>query len=95
MKIFGQGSVLIYKTNRKFWISYSKLPIDIQNRANEKFELLKQNSRHPSIRLKKIGEDWVVRITKDYRALATEEDGCLIWYWIGKHEEYIRRIRTN
>ena len=95
MRIYGQENVLIYRTNRKFWEFYQALPEEIQKRADEKFELLKQDSKHPSLRLKKIGPDWVVRISKDYRALATEEDGCLVWYWIGKHDEYMRRIREN
>ncbi len=84
---------MIYRTNRKFWDFYQQLPRDIQIRANEKFQLLKKNPKHPSLRLKKIGHDWVVRISKDYRALATEEEGNLVWYWIGRHDEYIRRIR--
>jgi hypothetical protein len=86
---------LIYKTNRRFWTFYRNLPQEIQKRADEKFELLKQDSKHPSLRLKKVGPNWVVRINKDYRALATEQDGIFVWYWIGKHDEYMRRIREN
>ena len=86
---------MIYRTNRRFWEFYRELPEEIQKRADEKFELLKQNLKHPSLRLKKIGPDWIVRISKGYRALATEENGCLVWYWIGKHDEYMRRIREN
>lgn len=81
MRIYGQENVLIYRTNRKFWEFYQALPEKIQKRADEKFELLKQDSTHPSLRLKKVGPDWVVRINKNYRTLATEEDGSLVLDW--------------
>jgi hypothetical protein len=29
-----------------------------------------------------------VRVGRGYRALATEVDGALLWFWIGSHKDY-------
>jgi len=31
---------------------------------------------------------WSVRVGLHYRALATEVDADLVWFWIGSHAEY-------
>ncbi|MDE0468853.1 MAG: hypothetical protein OYL97_17520 [Candidatus Poribacteria bacterium] len=84
----------MYKTTRKFWDYYHRLPRDIQRRADKQFELLKQNPDHPSLMLKKTqqGTYWSARVNDDYRVLAIEHEGILTWVWIGKHGEYDRRI---
>ena len=93
MRIYGQVGAKIYKTNQEFWEHYRNLPRVVQELANNKFEFLKQNPRHPSLNLKKVGTLWAARINRNYRALAREENGTLVWFWIGKHDEYIRRIQ--
>ena len=35
---------------------------------------------------------WSARISQQYRALAREEGRAFVWFWIGKHDEYMRRI---
>jgi hypothetical protein len=64
----------------------------VQRRARADFELLKENPRHPSLHLKKVGDFWSVRIGASYRALALEEAGNLVWFWIGHHDGYYRVI---
>ena len=54
--------------------------------------MLKQNAQHPSLRLKKVGTRWSARINNNYRAVAIEEDGNLVWVWLGKHDEYRHHI---
>ena len=49
--------------------------------------------KHPSLNFKQVGKtDWSVRINRSYRALAFEAEGTFVWFWIGKHDEYMRRI---
>lgn len=55
-----------------FWDSYRRLPESIQNIADKNFALLKENPRHSSLRLKKIGSFWSARIGLHYRAIAKE-----------------------
>ncbi|HUH83723.1 MAG TPA: hypothetical protein VLX85_03895 [Stellaceae bacterium] len=50
--------------------------------------MLKENPRHPSLRFKKVGRYWSVRIGSRYRALAVEIDDGLLWFWIGSDAEY-------
>ncbi|MEM1393696.1 MAG: hypothetical protein AAGG00_10460 [Cyanobacteria bacterium P01_H01_bin.150] len=53
------------------------------------YELLKQDSSHPSLHFKKIGKKyWSVRAGLDYRALGIENDNGILWFWIGSHAEY-------
>jgi mRNA-degrading endonuclease RelE of RelBE toxin-antitoxin system len=70
-----------------FWDAYAKLPENIRALADKTYALLKQNPRHPSLHLKKVGRFWSVRVGR-YRALAVEVDAGLLWFWIGSHADY-------
>ena len=56
--------------------------------------MLKNDARHPSLRLKKVGDYWSARVGIHHRALAIEVENGLLWTWIGTHEEYERLIRS-
>jgi hypothetical protein len=79
-------------TTPEFWGHFDRLPSDIQVLARKDFELLKQNPRHPSLRLKKAGVFWTARIGIHYRAVAKERPEGLNWFWIGHHSEYDRLV---
>jgi hypothetical protein len=74
--------------SRAFWEAYEKLPEQVRDLADRNFGLLKENPRHPSLQFKRVGRFWSVRVGLRYRALATETDGDLIWFWIGSHADY-------
>jgi hypothetical protein len=78
--------------SRRFWTAYERLPVQIRGLADKNFALLKQDPAHPSLHFKKIGRFWSVRVGLSYRALAVEEDGNIVWFWIGAHAEYDRLI---
>ena len=71
-----------------FWEAYAKLPENIRGLADKSYALLKEDPRHPSLRLKKIGRFWSVRVGSRYRALAVEVDAGLLWFWIGSRADY-------
>jgi hypothetical protein len=71
-----------------FWEAYARLPSAIRGLADKNYQLLKDDPRHPSLHFKKVGRYWSVRIGLRYRALATEVDGGLLWFWIGSHGDY-------
>jgi len=75
-------------TTPEFWKHFERLPEEIQRLAKKDFELLKKNPRHSSLRLKKAGKFWTVRIGIHYRAVAKERTEGLNWFWIGHHSEY-------
>jgi hypothetical protein len=77
----------------EFWAAYRNLPEAVRNLADKSFALLKSEPRHPSLHFKKIGKLWSARVGLHYRALATEVDGDLVWFWIGSHAEYDRLIK--
>jgi hypothetical protein len=79
-------------TSPDFWHLFSALPTEIQELARQNYELLKSDPHHPSLRFKKVGDYWSVRVGRGYRALATEVEGGFLWGWIGSHAEYDRII---
>lgn len=77
-----------HRATVSFWGLYENLPKSIQELADEKFELMKVNPRHPSLHFKKVDLYWSVRVGLKYRALGVEIDEGVIWFWIGTHAEY-------
>jgi hypothetical protein len=79
---------LKHYASRRFWSLYQALPPDIREVADKNYRLLKSNPRHPSLRLKRIGKLWAVRVGEHYRALGVDVEGGIHWIWIGTHAEY-------
>ena len=75
-----------------FWEHYRKLPGSVRTTADKQFQRLKDNPSHPSLRVKKVGRFWSVRIGRGYRALAVARGEDLVWFWIGSHADYDRLI---
>ncbi len=76
-------------TTPEFWQTYSKLPLQVKERAKKAYRLWMQDSFHPSLHFKKVGEDlWSARITLDYRALSLKQGENYYWIWIGTHNDY-------
>jgi hypothetical protein len=81
-----------HHASARFWQAYDALAPEVQRLADENYELLKRDPRHPSLHFKKVGRFWSVRVGVRHRALAVEQSGDLIWFWIGRHDEYDRLI---
>jgi hypothetical protein len=79
---------LNHHASTAFWDHYRSLPREIQRLADEAFQRLKQDPRHPSLRFKKIGRAWSVRVGNHHRALAVDVADGLLWFWIGTHAAY-------
>lgn len=79
-----------HRASRKFWQLYEALPPPVRDLADKNFELLKRDPRHPSLRLKRVGRFWSVRVGSGHRALAVQDGSVLVWFWIGYHDEYAR-----
>jgi hypothetical protein len=76
-----------------FWDAYAKLPTAVRELADKNYLLLKENPQHPSLHFKKLGRFWSVRVGLRYRALASDVDDGLLWFWIGSHADYDELIR--
>ena len=77
-------------TSPSFWASYERLPQHVKDSADKSFDLLKQDTSHPSLHLKKVRAYYSARVGKGYRTLAVEVDGGLLWFWIGTHDRLVR-----
>jgi len=77
----------------RFWALHRELPSDIQALADRNFAILKENPRHPSLRLKKVGRFWSARVGRGHRAVAVQKDDGLFWFWIGSHSDYDKLIK--
>jgi hypothetical protein len=76
----------------QFWKCYQRLPRAVRQLADKCWKLMQEDPRHPSLRLKKVGEYYAVRIGLRHRALAVEAPDGLVWFWIGSHDEYEQLI---
>ncbi len=83
----------MHRTTTGFWKCFANLPDEVQKQARESFQLLKSNSRHPSLHFKKVGKLWSARVGLAYRALAAPDGDDFTWVWIGAHDEYERMIK--
>jgi hypothetical protein len=66
-------------------------PEPIQQKAREAYDLWSQNPAHPSLRYKKIHSTlpiYSVRIDLDWRAVGVLQQGVMVWFFIGSHDEY-------
>ena len=81
-------------TTPDFRENYAKLPVHIKEIADKNFSLLKNDLQYPSLRLKKVGEFYSVRIGLKYRALGIEVTEGILWFWIGNHDDYEKLINS-
>ena len=72
----------------QFWRLYRQLSPKVRDLADKNFQLLKADSRHPSLHFKKIGKLWSVRVGAHYRALGLDMPEGVVWFWIGSHADY-------
>lgn len=76
-----------------FWYAYRNLPAPIRDLADKNFALMKSDPRHPSLRLKRVGDYYSARVGLAYRALGVEVPDGILWIWIGNHAEYEKLIQ--
>ena len=83
---------MTHHASPRFWRCYRELPEEIRDLADHKYALLKTDPAHVSLHFKKTASLWSVRVGLHYRALATEVNGDLVWFWLGSHAEYDKLV---
>ena len=81
-----------HRVTRRFWSFYNGLPVETRKLADENFQLLRQDPSHPSLHFKKVGRFWSARVGIRHRVLAVEDGSDVVWFWIGRHDEYRQLI---
>jgi mRNA-degrading endonuclease RelE of RelBE toxin-antitoxin system len=80
----------------KFWKFYARLPRRVQRHARKVYQTWKASPDHPSLHFKRVDDEepiYSVRVSDDYRALGSLEGDTVIWFWIGRHDEYERLLK--
>lgn len=82
-------------TTAAFRALLAAAPPTIQAKAQAAYRLWAQNPAHPSLRYKKVHGTmpiYSVRIDRDWRAVGTLQEGAMVWFWIGAHDDYQRLL---
>lgn len=85
----------MHRATSCFWALFDRLPEAVQSVGRKNFNLLKNDSSHPSLHFKKVGKPWSARAGLNHRALAIEDGEDFICLWIGTHDEYRRLIKRQ
>ena len=85
------------RTTRRFRACLSELPADIQRQAGEAYRLFQTDPHHPSLQFKQIHKSepvYSARISLNYRAVGVVSGDEIVWFWVGKHEDYEALLRS-
>jgi hypothetical protein len=85
-------------TTAAFRTLLAAAPAGIQAKAQAAYKIWTQNPAHPSLRYKKVHDTlpiYSVRIDRDWRAVGTLQQGAMVWFWIGPHDEYERLLSSQ
>ena len=78
------------RVTSSFTATFRKLPLEVRRQAQRAY---KDWLANPQARnFKRVGDDVSVRIDRNYRALGFIEGDTVFWYWIGRHDEYDRKL---
>jgi hypothetical protein len=73
---------------------FAGLPTRIQDLARTMFALWQQDHMHPSLLFKHLFSDiYSARVSGNYRVLGRRDGDTMIWFWIGSHADYDRKIK--
>ena len=79
-------------TSAAFRKQFAALGPEVQRLARKQFRLWLTDHWHPSLHFKRVGPYWSARVDRDHRALGIEDNGRIVWFYIGRHDGYERRI---
>jgi len=77
--------------NADFIQLFQKLPNRVKRKARKNYKLWRQNKQHPSLEFKRVhtrDHIYSIRIGIGWRALGVIVEDCIVWFWIGSHNDY-------
>jgi hypothetical protein len=83
------------RTTRGFRECLAALPREVRDLAFKAFRLWKSDPFHPSLHFKQVDARkgiWSARVSIGWRALGVEKEGAMVWFWIGSHADYDRKV---
>lgn len=80
---------------REFRALFSGLPLEVQERARKAYRLWRENPSHPGLNFKIVDplkRIYSARVGRSHRVLGELRGDTIVWFWIGKHEKYERKL---
>jgi hypothetical protein len=84
------------RRTRRFRELLHALPASIQKQAAEAYRYFRDDPNHPSLHFKKVHPRlpiYSARINDDYRVVGQMRSNGIVWFWVGKHDEYERLLK--
>ena len=85
------------RTTKRFRDCLAALPKGIRRQADAAYKRFRCDPHHPSLQFKQVHAVepvYSVRITLNYRAVGVISGDEIVWFWIGKHDEYETLLRS-
>jgi mRNA-degrading endonuclease RelE of RelBE toxin-antitoxin system len=85
------------RRTRRFREALAKLPDSIRRQASDAYRQFQTDPYYPGLQFKKVHTVrpvYSARINDDYRVLGQMRSNGIVWFWIGKHEEYERLLKS-
>jgi hypothetical protein len=84
------------RRTRRFRDGLAALLSSIRKQAGAAYRQFRDDPNHPSLHFKKVHPKLLIysaRINDDYRVVGQMRTDAIVWFWIGKHEEYERLLK--
>ncbi len=84
------------RTTPEFWKLYEALPQQVQRTADKAYEIWQTNPNTRGLYFKRVGRKepvYSVRVGRGHRVLGLLVGDTVLWFWIGKHDEYERILK--
>jgi len=84
------------RRTRRFRELLAALPLNIRKQAAVAYRHFRDDPNHRGLHFKKVHPTlpiYSARINDDYRVLGQMRSNGIVWFWIGKHEEYERLLK--
>jgi hypothetical protein len=84
------------RRTRGFRDALAALPQDVRKQAAAAYRRFQTDPNHPGLQFKKVHPNqpiYSARINDDYRVVGQMRANGIVWFWIGKHEEYERLLK--
>ena len=83
------------QTTAAFRKRFATLPAEVRGQARAAYRLFFANPHHSSLHFKRVHPVepvYSARVGRNYRVVGLIEDGVIVWFWIGPHEQYERLL---
>jgi hypothetical protein len=83
-------------TTREFRRLLASLPRHVQRQARQAYRTFRRDTAHPGLHFKRVRLDppvYSARVGIGYRAVGVVDSESIVWFWIGSHADYDRRLK--